>query len=301
MRKAFITLACMGAGLCALADGLDYTLGQIGSEYVGENKKVTLLSPLTGAGFDFKGAIALTGNGGAEVTAHDGAQVVALSETEVYKTDLGSNIYSSLILRCEAALLPVGGEYELIIKEGTVALEGDPTVTNPEIRVAIYVPEHIGDNYISYTRPHYSSSDKKYMTGISVEFNTTIAPLGSPKWKLYKDEEMIGEYDALVGSSGEIGRGMCSADFGAPIYPAASATYTLVLPEGSFSNSLRSDITNSDIRIVLYKPQSAIDELEAEASAAGAKFYDLNGRVLKSRPQSGPYIKVSGGKAEKCL
>lgn len=61
------------------------------------------------------------------------------------------------------------------------------------------------------------------------------------------------------------------------------------------------DVCTRDLTVTADGAVTAIAQVSVSANGSQAKYYDINGRMLREAPESGLYIKVAGGKAEKLV
>lgn len=61
------------------------------------------------------------------------------------------------------------------------------------------------------------------------------------------------------------------------------------------------DVCTRDLTVNADGAVTAIGQVSVSAIGSPAKYYDINGRILREAPESGLYIKVAGGKAEKLV
>lgn len=247
-----------------------------------------ILSPFTGCGMYFQGRVALGENPVAVVT-HNGDVVAQASNIEISHPEPGMSDIDAVYIDFTPIDLPKGETYEFLLKEGSIVLENDATVSNEAVSIQFIVPEDL-NGYIYLVKPKYDSL-KRYV-GITLTMSVDVVAIGEPQWELRRNDEVLGRYDAHI-KNHDWNLSVCSADFPAVTF-SPDADYTLVLAAGSFGAKNRPDITNSEISLVMHQAdQSAIGEIEAEADSR-PEFFDLRGRRLNAAPAHGPYIERRG-------
>lgn len=144
--------------------------------------------------------------------------------------------------------LPKGKEYVLVVPKDEIFSETDPSVTNDELRYEFIVPEAVFFSGASID-DGATVMQEEY---ICFHFCTETEPIEGKTATLYREGVPVRSYTPDVGWDWNLGQAWVylSGEFlGDEIKFEAGINYHLVLPEGSVSARLRTDIVNEEASV----------------------------------------------------
>ncbi len=237
-RTVTILATCLCLGMSAHALMYEPTLTPSGKTF-GDRPYVY---PLTELGVQFDRGIKLF-DGATAVIKCDGEIVTTATALDIVNEQGSKRTQGNLILHFEQQNLPKGKDYVLSISQGAVGwveLHNEIQVINPELNIPFSVPENLGEAQCEARNPALTDSeDLRYL---HLFWGIETAPVGEPKFLLYREGEKVGEAKARVSYDWNLGQAY--AEFDEKINFDFGVNYTLVLPEGSVSTLYREDIVN---------------------------------------------------------
>ncbi len=198
--------------------------------------------PIHDIGFTFDGAVKTADNSIASVYMDE--QPVATGRLSASNYVGEKRTQGTVVVSFDSLLvLPKGHTYRVIIPEGVIFKENDPSVSNKELSVEFEVPATLGDAEPSVEEGTVVNNARR----IGFYYSTEIAAVGNSELTLFREDIPIKKYASDV--SWDWNLGYAGIDFGEPTNFEAGVKYTIKIPEGCVSALHRSDITNEEFSV----------------------------------------------------
>lgn len=138
---------------------------------------------------------------------------------------------------------PKGNSYTIVIPPGTFSLKSDPTATNEELRYDFTVPAVIPKRDATIEENSVIAESDI----VSFYFWVETAAVGSPEAILLREGVPVRSYPCDVTWDWDLGQAHVILQ--PPMHYENGVGYSWVLPAGSVSADLRSDIVNEEFRV----------------------------------------------------
>lgn len=191
--------------------------------------------------FQFDGSIDLTATPSVYIT-NGGETVTEAISYEVSNYVGSTRTQGTLIAYFDKQRLPLGKDYNVVLKSGSVKSTSIPDCRNDSYETSFSVPSDLGGWTASIT-PNSIVSEARSM---AIFWGFETEPVGEPEFQLLCEGIEVGKYPAYVTWDWNLGQAY--AKFGKVMQFEADMHYTLVLPAGSVCTH-RDDIVNKEVRL----------------------------------------------------
>ena len=214
------------------------------------------------------------------VTVLDGAEVTIESDGEVMLRAKGITVCADgILVDFERTMLPKGRTYTVVIREGSLALAGNPEVISPRLEFEYTIRETIGIPSLCYITQW---DGYKRITDVSWWIDDMCQVAGDGRMQIYSDGTLMGEYEMSPRMS-DWNMYYVEVHFSSPLILKKGVRYTLVIPEGSLVSVYRDDIFNERGECEIYGWGQAGAETPVTAAGAGDEpLCDMSGRPVVS-------------------
>ena len=238
MKKIIFTLisaAVLALPSAGYASGLVPTQCSLG--------KKPVVYPVEELFFTFDGAVAVAGNSVA--TIYFGKEAVAEGVLSVSNYTGQTWTQGCAIIKFDPPLLlPKGKTYSLVVPEGTIFREGDPSVSNDELSVEFKVPENLGPVHFDVKDGVTIDKTTGYGGLPTFYWGIETEPVGEPSFILCREGVPVREIPAYVTWDWDLGQAHPETEEGMRFEKGVH--YSLVLPAGSARSMYRGDIVNEE-------------------------------------------------------
>ena len=244
MRKILfimITTAALALSLTCRASGLVpkecfFGFGSSGKPVIVTNKIFDVI-------FTFDGAVAVAENSIATIYSGKKAVATGILSASSHVEQEGTQ-GSVKIKFTNALLLPKGKTYRLVVPNGAIFREGDPSVSNDRLSEEFKVPADLGPVHfhikdgVTIDKTTGYGGLPTFFWGIETE------PVGEPSFILYREGVPVRKIPAQVGWDWHVGQAYPEVEEG--MHFDKGVHYSLVLPAGSVHAMYRDDIVNEE-------------------------------------------------------
>lgn len=193
--------------------------------------------------FTFDGAVAVSENSIA--TIYLGKEAVATGVLSASNYVGKKRTQGCAIIKFDPSLLlPKGKTYSLVVPEGMIFMEGNPSVSNDRLSEEFKVPENLGPVHfdvkdgVTIDRTTRCGGLPTFLWGIETK------PVGEPSFILYREGVPVREIPARVAWDWDLGQAHPQTEEGMRFEKGVH--YSLVLPAGSAHAMYRDDIVNEE-------------------------------------------------------
>ncbi|MCH5221063.1 MAG: hypothetical protein J1F05_01885 [Muribaculaceae bacterium] len=195
--------------------------------------------PVEAISYDFDAIIKV--DDAAVATIYLGDEALATGKLTATNYVGAKSVQGTAIVSFDPALrLPKGNTYRLMIPDGAIYKNGQPTVCNDELAVEFEVPATIGEA----TPTISNGSAIKLATSIGFRYKTEVVAADGGEAVLYRNGVEVRRQ--ACDTSRDVDFGYAGVDFGESIHFEDGVEYTLTLPAGSVCALYREDITNDE-------------------------------------------------------
>ncbi len=237
MKKIIFTL--VSAALALPSAG--YASGLIPEQCSIDDRPVSY--PVEEMFFTFDGAVTVAENSVATIYSEKEAVATGVLSASNYvgkKRTQGT----AIIKFDPLLLLPKGKTYSLVVPEGAVFREGDPSVSNDGLSVEFKVPENLGPVHFDVKDGVTIDKTTRYGGLPTFLWGIETKPVGEPSFILYREGVPVREIPAKVAWDWDLGQAHPQTEEGMRFEKGVH--YSLVLPAGSAHAMYRDDIVNEE-------------------------------------------------------